>query len=252
MKRLRDLFPLLDYWRYLFWRLIRSSKPIIVELQNRIKIILRASPVTDLQIAYEIFVLEVYQKPNEAPEISPQLIVDVGANVGYSVVYFADKYPDAKLVAFEPHPTNITLLDRHVEINALQSRVNIEKVAVSNCNSELFLTDAGGYSALVESNENENEYLPVKARDFFTWIGTRTVDLLKMDIEGGEYAILNDARFKSTDIRMIVLEWHNSKEISDGYKWCSERLTSLGYKLIDGKLKDESIGLLWAWKNSCT
>jgi FkbM family methyltransferase len=246
-KRLRDLFTPSDNWRYLLWRFFRSRNQITVTLQNQEKIILRALPAPDLDTAYEIFLARAYQKPTQVPEVSPHLIVDIGANVGYSIVYLAHEYPNANFVSFEPHPIHFAMLEQHLKINHLSSRVHIENSAVSNCNTKMFLENAGCQSALVE--DDRSNCLLVNVCDFFTWIGTQTVDLLKMDIEGGEYAILNDPRFETVNVSTIVMEWHNTKETPDGCQWCSNRLISLGYEITHSNLKFSDFGILWAWKN---
>ncbi len=245
-KWLRDLLIPLDYWRYLLWRISRSKKQITVKLAESEKIIIRPLPTTDLATACEIFLDEAYDKPIEVPEILPQLIVDIGANVGYSIIYFAHKYPNANLIAFEPHPAHIELINQHLKINKLSNRVDVLGNAISNNNADLFLNNKGCESTVIETFEDD--CLQIKVCDFFTWAGTKTIDLLKMDIEGGEYAILNDQRLETVNIRTIVLEWHNTKEIFNGYQWCSDRLTAVGYKVIDGKLRYANAGILWAWK----
>ncbi|MEA5581256.1 FkbM family methyltransferase [Nodularia harveyana UHCC-0300] len=245
-KWLRDLLIPLDYWRYLLWRLSRSSEQITVKLAESGKIVIRPLPTTDLIVAYEIFLGNAYQKPMAVPEIHPQLIVDIGANVGYSIIDFTHKYPSANLVAFEPHPAHLAVIHRHLEINNLLNKVQVVGSAASNCNADMFLTNRGGESTVIESLDSD--CLPIKVCDFFTWMGTQTIDLLKMDIEGGEYAILNDKRLETVNIRKIVLEWHNTEEIPNGHQWCSDRLTALGYKVTDGQLRYANTGILWAWK----
>jgi FkbM family methyltransferase len=247
-KWLRDILNPFDRFRYLLWRASRSQMPIVVSLQDGTKLLLRPSPTTDLATAYELFIDRAYEKPMQVPEPSPGLIVDLGANVGYSVIHWAHIYPNARLVAFEPHPTHILMLYRHLELNAVLNRVQVVGSAASNCNAESFLTNDENESVVVEKYESGR--LPIKVRDFFTEFGTQTIDLLKMDIEGGEYAILKDQRFETLDVRMIVLEWHNTAEISNGWQWCSERLSSLGYSLADGKLRYANAGILWAWKDT--
>jgi Methyltransferase FkbM domain len=91
--------------------------------------------------------------------------------------------------------------------------------------------------------------LPIKVRDFFTEIGCQPIGLLKMDIEGGEYAILSDRRFDTLDVRIIVLEWHNTQEVANGRQWCGERLSSLGFSIADGAIRYANAGIIWAWKD---
>jgi hypothetical protein len=47
-----------------------------------------------------------------APDSAP-LIVDAGANIGASALYFLDAYPGSRVVAIEPEPNNCTLLRRN-------------------------------------------------------------------------------------------------------------------------------------------
>jgi FkbM family methyltransferase len=245
-KWLRDLLTPLSYLRYLLWRLSRSSKEIIVKLAKSKKIIIRPLPTNDLATAYEIFLDEAYQQPIEVPDISPELIVDIGANVGYSIIYFIQKYPNARLIAFEPLPIHLEIINKHLEVNQISNRVEVLEMAVSNTDSNMFIINKGCESVVIENFEND--CLPIKVCDFFAFVGINKIDLLKMDIEGGEYSILNDERFEAINIRNIVLEWHNTESVINGHQWCSNRLTALGYKVVNGKLRYQNAGILWAWK----
>ena len=75
------------------------------------------------------------------------------------------------------------------------------------------------------------------------------IDILKIDIEGGEYELLGDPRFASLDVKAIVLEWHACSEILDGEKWCRDRLKELGYRLYP-IFQRESYGMFWAYKTN--
>ena len=48
------------------------------------------------------------------PEFSPRTIVDAGANSGMATLYYANKYPNAKIVAVEPEPSNYAALVKNV------------------------------------------------------------------------------------------------------------------------------------------
>lgn len=247
-KWLRDLLRPADRLKYLLWRVSKSKKPVVVKLQDGKRLILRPRPTTDLGTAFEIFISQAYLRPAIVPEPKPELIVDLGANVGYSVLHWAQSYPTARLIAYEPHPVQLGILNRHLELNVLQSRVEVIGSAVSNTNAESFLTDDENESVLTV--EDKPGRLPVTVRDFFKEIGSQRIDLLKMDIEGGEYSILSDDRFEKLDVRTIVMEWHNTDEVPDGRQWCIERLTSLDFKVSDGALRYDRAGMLWAWKEN--
>jgi FkbM family methyltransferase len=245
-KWLRDFLNPFDRLRYLLWRASRSTKNVVVSLQDGNKLTIRPTPTTDLLTAYEIFVNQAYHRPPQVPEPSPKFIVDIGANVGYSVIYWAHAYPSARMVAFEPHPAHISMLYRHLELNALLNQVSVVGSAASNHNAYSFLTDNENESVVVD--KYQPGMLQIKVRDFFTEMEGQNIDLLKLDIEGGEYAILKDKRFETLNIQTIVLEWHDTTEIPNGRQWCSERLSSLGFKIADGQLRYEKAGILWAWK----
>jgi hypothetical protein len=88
-----------------------------LRLQNRTTSTLlgRAIGITDsfwyLHSLSEIFVQEVYcfQSAGAAP-----YILDCGSNIGLSVIYFKRRFPDARIVAFEPDPANAALLQRNL------------------------------------------------------------------------------------------------------------------------------------------
>ncbi|MEH1849655.1 MAG: FkbM family methyltransferase [Nostoc sp.] len=243
---LRDILTPISRLHYFIWRLSKSKQTIVVNLQIGGRIEIRPQPTTDIMTAYEIFVAEAYEKPLQVPNIYPKFIVDIGANVGHSLIYWANLYPESKLIAFEPHPDHLLMIYKNLHQNSLLNRVLVVGSAVSNRNAKSFLTDNENESAVVD------DYKPgtfsIKVRDLFEEIGNETVDLLKIDIEGGEYPIFADQRFEKLDVRMIVMEWHNTDEVPNGLDWSKQRLVSLGYQVTEGKLNYPTAGILWAWK----
>jgi predicted O-methyltransferase YrrM len=70
---------------------------------------------------HDIFVSEIYDPAAGCG--AGNLIVDVGANVGYSSLYFADRFRGSRVVAFEPHPCFTPIFERHMALNGFTSRV---------------------------------------------------------------------------------------------------------------------------------
>src|SRR6185437_5675225 len=182
MKRLRDQMTSLSRLRYLAWRAAPFGTSLKATLLNRQRLILRSAPADDLEIAYEVFVTEVYRSPRVIAPRSVHRIVDVGANVGYTVLYWAEHFPGAHIEAFEPHPEHLNLLAQNVHLNNLEQRVTVRPVAAGVHTESAYLVDAGSSSRVV--SQNRPGVIPIQTIDFFEAIGTAPIDLLKLDCEG--------------------------------------------------------------------
>jgi FkbM family methyltransferase len=132
-------------------------------------------------------------------------IADLGANVGMSVVYWAHRYPAAQIDAYKPHPVHLATLEAHIKMNRMGASVVIHPVAVGTSPGTAWLTDEQASSRIDHSSVTA---FTVRVVDFFETVAVCSVDLLKMDIEGAEYAILMD-KLSKLDIGSIAFEWHN-------------------------------------------
>jgi len=249
MQRLRDHLTISSQLRYLLWRATGTQDNITVRLKSDQTLIIRKPPTKDIDIAYEIFVPDIYQCPKELDVKDVRKIVDVGANVGYSCIYWLHHFPDSRVIAFEPHPDHVRQINLHLQINDVADRVTLLASAAGTQAGKMFLTDMGPESALLAASSNNTILVPVV--DWFTEIGEEQIDLLKIDIEGSEYPLLADTRFESLKIKTCVLEWHNTSDYPDGRTWCINRLTQLGYSVVPGKIDRPPAGLLWAFRKEC-
>src|SRR5438552_4218884 len=48
------------------------------------------------------------------PGLRPKIILDIGSNIGASIIYFHRQFPDAKIFGFEPHPDTFRILQENV------------------------------------------------------------------------------------------------------------------------------------------
>ena len=234
MLRLRDLMTRAGRWRYLWWRATRSRRAIEVKLRTGEAIRLRPPPASDIATAYELWVLRQYEPP--WPIARPMLVVDLGCNVGLSLAYFRGRWAGARVVGFEPHPAHVELARRYAD-----ELVEVHPAAAVGRDGTSMLTDAGTASSLSNSGNIE-----VPAIDLFAHFDGQRIDLLKMDIEGGEYALLGDERFARLDVPNLVIEWHNTSPEHLGKQWCIERLRSVGYHVRDVTPAQTTMGILWA------
>lgn len=238
--------------RYLMWRAgISKGKPINVKLTGGQQLILRPPPASDIGTAMEVFVCEAYRSPLPLAAEDIRHIQDIGANVGFSVVYFSACFPNAKIEAFEPHPVHVRQLSSHILLNNLGLRVTVHAAAVGTKNEQMFLTDAETHSSLVKEEGPNRLMIPVV--DWLELAANTQIDLLKMDIEGGEYSILFDQRFADLKIRNLVIEWHVTSARPRGDQEIIQRLNELGYRIEhgpQGELQEMRFGLLWGYRGA--
>src|ERR1700733_11933508 len=93
-------------------KLLRTPVTITVEAPGiRHPVSLRVR-TTDVALCREILLNGLYDcQLRESPEV----IFDLGANIGLSTVYYANKFPTAKIIAVEPDPSNFALLEKNCE-----------------------------------------------------------------------------------------------------------------------------------------
>jgi hypothetical protein len=94
-----------------------------------------------------------------------------------------------------------------------------------------------------------SELLEVSAVDVFPHL--QNADLLKIDIEGGEWPLLTDARFHKLSVPAIVLEYHgyNSPLPGESGKTARSLLERCGYAVVETHRHPLGLGMLWAWRS---
>lgn len=138
--------------------------------------------------------------------------VDVGAFVGlYSVAVGLRVGSSGRIWAFEPDLANFDLLTQHIAINALEKIVVAKNMAVSNKTlSAVFVSGKGSESHLATDLNAQGKRISIIAlQEFF---GQQRVDVLKVDVEGFEQAVLEGAMELLKNLqfrpRSIFIEMH--------------------------------------------
>jgi FkbM family methyltransferase len=142
----------------------------------------------------------------KADTVNP-LIIDCGANMGVSVLFFSQHYPGATIHAFEPEAPIYEILEQNVRNYGL-TNVTLHQKAVWTSETTLqFFTDKGmgGSVENVYKNQKPVEVATVRLADFLQ----QPVDLLKLDIEGAEYAVLKDCELWLKNVKNLFVEYHS-------------------------------------------
>jgi FkbM family methyltransferase len=226
---------------YLCWRVLRLPFRLEVRLKTGTRILLRPLPAEDYGAARGVFVVRDYDDPRKSAR-PVRRIVDLGANIGCSCLFWFREYPECRVEAFEPHATHLEMLRENLRRNGLENRVLVHPAAAGVRQGSIFLSDQGMSSRVSPEERSGDQRVPVM--DFFDAVGDRPIDLLKIDIEGSEYVLLADARFPMLQVHTLVLEWHPTTEYpgDSGGMWCRQRLAAAGYNVEEHK------ALLWGWR----
>ncbi|MGO9488728.1 MAG: FkbM family methyltransferase [Solirubrobacteraceae bacterium] len=191
-------------------------------------------------------------------------VLDLGGNIGLFGAYAIGRWPGATVHSFEPDPSNLPILERVIAVNGLQRRWTVSPVAVAARVGEMpFVAGLFAESQLAAVAETapdaergaqaaaleDGRTIAVRVVDLFEQ--DHDVDLMKMDIEGGEWSILTDPRLAELRADAIVLEWHAvGCPEPDPRAATIGLLRSAGYTEIEETEDLGHRGVLWAWRPS--
>lgn len=151
-------------------------------------------------------------------------IVDIGAHVGSFTVLCQEWWPEAQIVAVEPHPESFELLERNTA-HIPESQLLRINAAVAGFDGKCLLASAVSHSRVgeyvaevwqelqprfasfgIEATAISVDTLWARLRAF----GIEQVHLLKLDCEGAEYEILESLAKSGrlADVGWIRGEWH--------------------------------------------
>jgi len=156
---------------------------------------------------HEIFIDEVYKFPGKSDAPS---IIDAGANIGLSVIYFKRLYPKARIVAFEPDPELFSIMKSNVNAFGYGDVILHEKALWSE-EMELPFCREGSWAGHLshDSSNKETILVPtVRLRDLLN----EPVDMLKVDIEGAEMAVLSDCADLLKNVANLFVEYHSFRD----------------------------------------
>ena len=136
------------------------------------------------------------------------LIVDAGANIGASAVYFHTLYPRARIVCVEPERSNCTLL----RLNTDGLPVEVVEGGISGKDGHMFLQDPGHSDWGFRVGSTGSVRVPtVSPATIMTRHSAECYPfILKIDIEGGEQHLFDGGNVDwLTAFSLVVIELHD-------------------------------------------
>lgn len=176
------------------------------------------------------------------------IIFDVGAHVGDTVETYSSLFPQAEIFAYEPFPDSFAILKekfsnkKHIHFfqKGIADNSSVRKMYVnesSGTNSLLEPTKMGLSSDKAVKNKNEISISTTTIQDECYSNQISSIDILKLDIQGGELAALNGAEdlLKQKKIKLIYTETYFRQQYVDQplFYDIGNYLKSFGYFLQD-------------------
>jgi FkbM family methyltransferase len=152
----------------------------------------------------EIFEQQIYRFTSKTP--SPR-IIDGGANIGLSIIYFKELYPNSIITAFEPDSSVFKVLENNVRNFDLANVTLVQKALWKEERVLEFMAEGADGGRVVEI-ENSMPVIKVDAIRLRSYLEEH-IDFLKLDIEGAETEVIEDCQDLLKNVDNLFVEYHS-------------------------------------------
>jgi FkbM family methyltransferase len=152
----------------------------------------------------EIQEKEIYKFSSETT--APR-IIDCGANIGLSAIYFKYLFPHAKITAFEPDPRIFKYLQKNISQFNFQD-IELCEQAVWEKDGTLKFSQEGADAGNIAEFPSSNELITVACSRLYDRLD-EVIDFLKIDIEGAELLVLEDCKSRLHNVMRLFVEYHS-------------------------------------------
>jgi FkbM family methyltransferase len=207
---------------------------------------------SDLDILDEVFGRRLYRIPEPvraalAAAGRPLHVLDLGGHIGLFGAWIIGAASPAEIVAVEPDPGNADLLRRTIAAGPGSTRWSVLPVIAAARDTRLPFVSGGFAESHVPLGAAAPEVPLSEARDVLPLMAE--ADLVKIDIEGGEWGLLTDPRFAALPTQALVIEYHPAGcPRADARAYVTDLLRDAGYctqEIADAPL---GAGMVWAWR----
>lgn len=166
------------------------------------------SGTSDISVFNQIFLHGEYENKYR---IVPNIIVDCGANIGLSSVFFINEFPNARIIAIEPEKSNFEMLLKNAE-----KYQNIEclnyGIWSKSCNLLIENNGSGnwGFTTKEVDFDDDRVIKSISIEDILALKDIDYIDILKIDIESAEKEVFeNISKELLNKVRVIIIELHD-------------------------------------------
>jgi FkbM family methyltransferase len=193
----------------------------------------------DLDVALSCFLGEFDELIRSVPQATSGLVIDAGGYIGTAAMVFAKAYPEAIIVTVEPSLKNFKVLERNV---ARYPNIVSVRAAVDSTQGRIELRDRmkGGWGLTIVADPEDGPGAVIDTVDRVTiadlmdQVGCHGIDILKLDIEGGEKSLLARNTEWIAHTKAVCIELHD--RIVSG---CTEAFEAVTFGRKNTKLEGE-------------
>ena len=150
-------------------------------------------------------------------DVSPKVVIDAGGYIGDVSIYYLNRYKNSKVYMLEPNPEAIKLARKNLK--HYDGRIEIVEKALWKEDRSLKMNGVFTGAKLSEKDVDQNgiQIKCISMKSLIERYAIKKIDLLKMDIEGAEEAIITENANWLDNVKTLVVEYHgkNIKEKCD-------------------------------------
>jgi len=182
------------------------------------------SGTSDPYVFATIFLKNCYASSRQCE--NPEWILDAGAYTGYSAIYFASLFPKAKILCLEPEPSNFAILQKNTKVypNIIalnQALWHRDEFLNLSSDDEIERLEHWGVQVHSSAPKTSNKEIAGRSLESLSQeYGVERWDILKIDIEGAEAKLFDEAMRKHIQAAQrvyIELHEHLVKGSSQGF-----------------------------------
>jgi FkbM family methyltransferase len=193
---------------------------------------------TSLQfLIKEIFLTNIYKTHC----VEANRILDGGSNIGLSILYFRTCFKNAEICSFEPDTHSFNLLKNNVD----DGKVRLHKLALSTSNNDLYTEVEGSFASINSQFTSKKTAFHVKSQRFIDLLD-KPFDIIKLDIEGAEWDILDNVidNSKLTQTAHWLIEFHDIENRKLQFEETKKQFQQNGFQ------REERGDVFYFWKLS--
>jgi FkbM family methyltransferase len=171
--------------------------------------------LADFDAIREVFATQVYDFSLLPPSFCPHLVIDCGSHIGCFLLFSSLKFSEAKFIAFEPDSSNFQLLQKNLSAQTNPPpRGKQYNAALSNYHGVCHFSGPSSMGGrLAQATPNDETVEVVRLSDHVK-IAPEEDTLLKIDVEGEEWNLLEDIADFLPKRVVLFLETHHGDEDS--------------------------------------